>query len=747
MNIIRVSRGAPRAARPAGASSVFTAAVRSVRDAKTTDADLVDSLLAKLAERVDRPNPSPPLPQTQLLLPRSTQLCPSMESSAVLALLSGGSIERCEWNSGLCDELCAALHDQARASSSSLEGIKDTKIDVEGRNSTGETPFLLVCWTGHVQCMQLLAEAGCDTATINNNGLNALMFAADSGVAAPVRAALAAGWCELEARDNDGSTAFLYSCTKGNVECTELIVEAGCNTAANNNNGINALMCAAMSGVQRYIARAIMSWVPAASVRAVLAAGWCELEATDNHGRTAFLLACGVGDVACMQVLAEAGCNTATINNYGVSALMVAAESGVAAAVRAALAAGWCELEARSIFGNTAFLRACDKGHVECMQVLAEAGCNTATINNNGVNALMFAADSGIAAAVRTVLAAGWCELEARSTSGCTAFLYACAKGNVECMELIVEAGCNTAANDTCGLNATGCTKSSESIKAMQWLRQHNTATMAAALVREGQELLASGKLSEAKTVAEKACCVISSLPGSHELDSACTELRDAIQIALTKDFEERECRARVAEAELMAMLDGESTSTSRTAEQEQKAQRKKEKRRKQQQAKREAAARRAEALADPESEQLPAQEPEPAPEQATEAEPVAQPEPEPDEQLVPLSPAVSAPESPCEESESDGALTSVRTAAPDEFCCPITSECMRDPVIVTATGMTYEREAIAEWLCGHDIDPSTGIKLGENKQLTPNVALRKAIDAWSHGCLLMYSSDTHSRD
>ena len=177
-----------------------------------------------------------------------------------------------------------------------------------------------------------------------------------------------------------------------------------------------------------------------------------------------------------------------------------------------------------------------------------------------------------------------------------------------------------------------------------------------------------------------------------------------------------------------MAMLDSESTATNRTVEQEQKAQRKKEKRRKQQQAKREAAARRAVALADPVSEQLP--------EQATEAEPAVQPEREPDEQLVLLSPAVSAPESPCAESESDGALTSVRTA-PDEFCCPITSECMRDPVIVFATGMTYEREAIAEWLSKHDIDPSTGIRLGENKQLTPNVALRKMIDAWSHGCLL----------
>jgi hypothetical protein len=61
----------------------------------------------------------------------------------------------------------------------------------------------------------------------------------------------------------------------------------------------------------------------------------------------------------------------------------------------------------------------------------------------------------------------------------------------------------------------------------------------------------------------------------------------------------------------------------------------------------------------------------------------------------------------------------------------------MRDPVMVFATGMTYEREAIAEWFKKHDTDPSTGVELGpENKQLAPNVITRKMIDAWSSGCL-----------
>eukprot|EP01046_Picozoa_sp_COSAG06_P063374 COSAG06_NODE_14687_length_1135_cov_1.371622_1_plen_52_part_01 len=52
------------------------------------------------------------------------------------------------------------------------------------------------------------------------------MHTAKSGAAAAVRAALAAGWCELETRDKDGWTAFLCACWKGNADCMQLLAEA-----------------------------------------------------------------------------------------------------------------------------------------------------------------------------------------------------------------------------------------------------------------------------------------------------------------------------------------------------------------------------------------------------------------------------------------------------------------------------------------------------------------------------------------
>jgi hypothetical protein len=79
---------------------------------------------------------------------------------------------------------------------------------------------------------------------------------------------------------------------------------------------------------------------------------------------------------------------------------------------------------------------------------------------------------------------------------------------------------------------------------------------------------------------------------------------------------------------------------------------------------------------------------------------------------------------------------TQKQLVVPDEFCCPISQEWMRYPTMVVETGMTYEREAIVEWLSSNDTDPSTGVELGQRKQLAPNVALRKTIGAWREGTL-----------
>ncbi len=62
----------------------------------------------------------------------------------------------------------------------------------------------------------------------------------------------------------------------------------------------------------------------------------------------------------------------------------------------------------------------------------------------------------------------------------------------------------------------------------------------------------------------------------------------------------------------------------------------------------------------------------------------------------------------------------------PDSFNCPITHECMIDPV-VAADSFTYEKEAILKWLSIKNTSPMTNKKL-DHKFIIPNQNLKSYI-------------------
>lgn len=83
-----------------------------------------------------------------------------------------------------------------------------------------------------------------------------------------------------------------------------------------------------------------------------------------------------------------------------------------------------------------------------------------------------------------------------------------------------------------------------------------------------------------------------------------------------------------------------------------------------------------------------------------------------------------------------DRSSTSGGSATPPaEFCCPISTKIMHDPVIIMS-GQTYERENIERWFDkGFDTCPRTQMKL-ENLSMVPNTCMRDLICNWckEHG-------------
>ena len=72
----------------------------------------------------------------------------------------------------------------------------------------------------------------------------------------------------------------------------------------------------------------------------------------------------------------------------------------------------------------------------------------------------------------------------------------------------------------------------------------------------------------------------------------------------------------------------------------------------------------------------------------------------------------------------------SLHEEEPHELRCPISQTMFRDPVMVCASGHTYERQAIQKWFQTHDTDPMTR-KYINDKAITTNWAIRKSVERW----------------
>ena len=66
----------------------------------------------------------------------------------------------------------------------------------------------------------------------------------------------------------------------------------------------------------------------------------------------------------------------------------------------------------------------------------------------------------------------------------------------------------------------------------------------------------------------------------------------------------------------------------------------------------------------------------------------------------------------------------------PDCYCDPISYEIMNDPVLITVSGHTYEREFIKQYIEQNKKDPITQQSV-ELKDIVANRALKDSIDIW----------------
>jgi ankyrin repeat protein len=164
---------------------------------------------------------------------------------------------------------------------------------------------------------------------------------------------------DVNATEEDGTTALAWAVHWNNAEMAQLLIEAGAN--------VNA--------------------------------------ATDL-GVTPLSLACTNGSVAMIERLLKAGANPNASRSTGETPLMTCARAGTVPGVRALLTRG-ANLDATQARGQTALMWAITERHADVIRALIEAGADVHARSANGFTAILFAGQQGSLEAGQLLVAAG----------------------------------------------------------------------------------------------------------------------------------------------------------------------------------------------------------------------------------------------------------------------------------------------------------------------------------------------------
>uniref|UniRef100_A0A8C5YKA8 Ankyrin repeat and death domain containing 1B n=1 Tax=Marmota marmota marmota TaxID=9994 RepID=A0A8C5YKA8_MARMA len=308
---------------------------------------------------------------------------------------------------------------------SAVDFLLNHKARVDIADKHGLTVIHLAAWTGSFEIMLMLVRAGADQRAKNQDGMNALHFAAQSNNMHIVEYLIQdLHLKDLNQPDERGRKPFLLAAERGHVEMIEKLIFLNLHTLEKDKEGNTALHLAAMHGHS-----------PAVQV---LLTQWQEVNETNENGETPFFLAVEGGHEECSKVLLAAGSDINIPNKLNVSVLQTATRNGHTSLVNFLLSEN-IDLHQRMEPKESPLHLAVINNHVTVVNSLLSAQHDIDILNQRQQTPLHVAADLGNVELVETLLKAG-CDLKVVDKQGKTALAVASRSNHSLVVDMLIKA-------------------------------------------------------------------------------------------------------------------------------------------------------------------------------------------------------------------------------------------------------------------------------------------------------------------
>lgn len=258
-------------------------------------------------------------------------------------------------------------------------------MDINDLNSKGQSclfSLLNTCFLAQNELLDYLLCKGAEVGTLDTQGRNLLMKAAETGNEDATR--YLCEHIDIEAKDKvSGITATHMACLAEKIEVVEILLENGASLLCTDKQGVMPLHDLSSNG-QVDMLRKVLPKID-------------DLNIGDAKGNTALHFAVAANQPAAVRLLLDEGISADVKNSHGRSALWYAARVGDHAMLRL-LTQYDADIEGRcKETGDAPLHCACASGSTECVKILLEEGASTSVQNHAGEVAAHVAVEVGSA--------------------------------------------------------------------------------------------------------------------------------------------------------------------------------------------------------------------------------------------------------------------------------------------------------------------------------------------------------------
>jgi ankyrin repeat protein len=295
--------------------------------------------------------------------------------------------------------------------------LDTSKVDIESKDTDGQTPLSWAAVYGHKTIVQLLLEAEVDVKSKDWSRQTPLSLAAANGHEDVVKKLLEAQ-ADIASKNTYYSTPLSLAARNGHEAVVKQLLECQAETESKDWSGQTPLSLAAANGH--------------ASIVRMLIEAQADIESRDlEYGQTPLSWAARNGHEAVVEQLleaqADADCRQKPWSGSGQTPLSMVAENRHQNVVMKSLATGKVNVNSRDNHGNTPLSYAAKNGHESIVKLLLATGkVNVDSwARHNGNTPLLYAVENGHENVVKLLLANRKVNADSKDLSGRTPLFYA----------------------------------------------------------------------------------------------------------------------------------------------------------------------------------------------------------------------------------------------------------------------------------------------------------------------------------